>query len=439
MLNTVQKSLIIVVLLAVANSCAEEIETRKTVKKSAAIQIRNYVESRADEDSTSEPSATSEIDVAKETSTSVPTSSELPPSTTSKSATTTTTQPTSTSTRAPLTSTRSPSTTTQSPPTTTRLTTTVTEELTTEKLIETTTRLPTMSSTSESISSTSDSEISLTNLDNEDTLDESSNEQVSLPDIDDLLPFKDPPKRKVIYINQQQNGKLNVHLELNDVSLIVIPNQKDQNQLSLLNLLFKSAQKSKTRLDNEEKKKEEKINSVDHDDYSKYKDIFKPTDENYHLTNLGNMPFVESRAPYKVDISSTLGQQSQPAVEIMPNAQQSQFQPQSVRSPMMQLLRPIPYAISSGPWSGQLPANERIFKRSIDSRLHDNVPNDFDNYNEDELTESILNTLGNNEDDLNSYDARNDSEFILLGAVENCGPGRIRNSYQICVSVDDME
>lgn len=435
MLNAVQKSLTIVVVLAIVISSAEEIETRKTVKKSAAIHVKSVVEARAEELSTDE-ALTAEVEGVKETSTSaskpVPTTVQ-PPSTTTQSSTT--------ATQSPSSSTRPPTTTTQSPTTTTRLTTAAAEEVTTEKQIETSTKLPVISTTSGTTKPTVDSEISITDLDNESTPDESTNQQVSLPDIDDLLPFKDPPKRKVIYINQQQNGKLNVHLELSDVSLIVIPNQKDQNQLSLLNLLFKSAQKSKMQNDNEEKKKEEKINSVDnHDDYSKYKETFKPTDENYHLST-GNMPFVESRAPYKVEISSTLGQQSQPAVEIMPNAQQSPFQPQFARSPMMQLLRPIPYTLTAGPWSGQAPPNDRLFKRSIDSRFHDvnsEILNDFDSYNEDELTESILNTLGNNDDDLNSYDARDDSEFVLLGAVENCGPGRRRNSYQICVSVEDM-
>lgn len=425
MLSTVQISLIIVAVLAIANSCAEELETRKTVKKSAAIHVRNYVEPRAEELSLDEQ-PTADVEIVKDSSTTLLTPSSESPSTTPR--------PPSTTNQAPSTTTRAPLTTSQSPSTTSRLTTTV-PQLTTETLIEMTTELPAIITGSPG-SSTTGSAITIIDLDNEGAPDNFSNEHVSMPDIDDLLPFKEPPKRKLIYINQQQNGKLNVHLELSDVSLIVIPNQKDQNQLSLLNLLFKSAQKSKLRIDSEEKKKEEKNQSVDHhDDYSKYKETFKQTDEIYHL-GTGNMPFVESRAPYKVDISSTLGQQSQPAVDITPNAQQlqsPQFQPQSIRSPMMQLLRPIPYA-SSGPWSGQTQTNERIFKRSIE-----NIPYDFENFNEDELTESILNTLEDNDDDLNSYDGRNDSEFILLGAVENCGPGRRRNSYQVCVSVEDIE
>ena len=241
-----------------------------------------------------------------------------------------------------------------------------------------------------------------------------------------FVPTK-PPKRKVLYVNQQQSGRLNVRLELSDVSVIVIPKNKDP-QLSLLNLLFKSAQKS-----NMAKKKQEKmkVEVQNHDEYSKYKSSLRPAEDSLHNLGSNAMPFIESRAPYRVDISSTLGQQS-PAIEITPNAHQHSAQPQFARSPIMQLLKPIPYTNQNA--AGHLPHTNRIFKRSIDSRLlgiDDEIPSD-----EEELTESIFNSLDKKEE-FNGIDRFDGSEFVLLGATENCGPGRRRNSYQICIAVDD--
>lgn len=218
------------------------------------------------------------------------------------------------------------------------------------------------------------------------------------------------PKRKILYVNQQQSGKFNVHLELNDVSLIVIPNRKDP-QLSLLNLLLRSAQKSNNLKKNEQteheknnaqvKKASKETSQNNHnDEYSKYK-----TDNYVHSTN---EPYVlESRvAPYKVDISSTLSQPS--PVEIIPNANLM------TRSPFMKILNPIPVALQQ----------ERKFKRSIDSSsygfnfdspvLQDKSISSDDN-DDEQLTESITNSLENDEN-LNAINSSGaSSEFVLLG------------------------
>lgn len=396
-------SFTLIVILAVAFTAAEEIETRKTVKKASAVDAKDLDDPITD----SAERQTIQIEVIKETTPSASTAVVTQESTTEKS-------------------------------------TTLIEEPTTKAAVESTTVAEVISSTSEIVSSVS--EISqVPEVDS--TYESPDSEEDSSPDLNNILPLSETPKRKVIYINQQQNGKLNVHLDLSDVSVIVIPNKNDP-QLSLLNLLFKSAQKSNSR--NEAKKKEEIANTVDHhDEYSKYKQSVRVSDETFSLGS-PNMPLVESRIPYKVDISSTLGQHSQPAVEIMPNSHHhlspsagEQFQPQFARAPIMQLLKPLPYAIHAA--AGQKPqSNHRIFKRSIDSRLFrvdTEIPNGGENsvnYDDDGLTESIFNSLYS-EEDLNAYDHQDESEFILLGASENCGPGRKRNSYQICVSVADMK
>lgn len=390
-----KRSLVIFVICALASSLGEEIETRKTVKKAGAIEFKNEVESRTD----SAEVMTIMVETVHETTPRVSTSSSAP-TTTSSAATTSkpesTTKVLSTS-KAPVPTKAPPATTTQKvveiAPTTQASSSTTARPLTSSAPFK-----PPVSPGDES--------------------PDDGDDGVDSHDLDNLLPPSQlPPRRKVVYINQQQNGKLNVHLELSDVSVIVIPNQKDP-QLSLLNLLMKSAQKSNM------KKKEESVSIEQLDDYSKYKQSLR--DDNYRTFG---MPFVESRAPYKVDISSTIGQHSKPGVELPPHANQhssqaaSQFQPQFARSPIMQLLRPAPAQ-----------GNNRIFKRSIDSRIDADIPGD--DYNEDELTESFFNTLQNNEN-LEGLHEKDESEFVLLGAIENCGPGRQRNSYQICVPVMD--
>lgn len=432
-------TLLIVMLVAVAISSAEEIETRKTVKKSSAIEVKEL-----DEPITNSAEAqTVQVEVvARETTTATPTTTLVTQvSTTEKfvESSTVKKEPTTEAAEEPTTKVAIQPTIVAVEPTTKAAIESTTVAVQSTTVLEVPSSTPEFLSTVSEISHVSEVE---------STFESPESEEDSSPDLNNILPLSETPKRKVIYINQQQNGKLNVHLELSDVSVIVIPNQKDP-QLSLLNLLFKSAQKSNLR--NEAKKKEENANAVDHhDEYSKYKQhSVRGSDESYNL-GAPNMPLVESRIPYKVDISSTLGQQSQPAVDIMPNSQhhlnpsaKQQFQPQFARVPIMQSLKPIPYTMHAA--AGQTPQSKRIFKRSIDSRLlgldaetSNDGEHSLDYYNDDELTESNFNSL-DSEEDFNAFASRDESQFVLLGAVENCGPGRKRNSYQICVAVDDIQ
>ncbi|KAL7034035.1 hypothetical protein ACKWTF_007827 [Chironomus riparius] len=218
-------------------------------------------------------------------------------------------------------------------------------------------------------------------------------------------------RRKILYVNQQQHGKLNVQFELNDVSLIVVPNGRDP-QLSLLDLLLKSAQKSKIMNDMKKKEDASKVNANNEDDYSKY---------NYMRTST-NEPSIESRAPYRVDISSTLN--SQPVVEITHQSEESHV----TKTPMLKVKKPIVF---------QSPQSNKS-KRSIENNLVgsdndvENIPLDSDEDRE------IINSVEDNENSeelIKEEDIDSTSEFVLLGATENCGPGRRRNSYQICVTV----
>lgn len=266
----------------------------------------------------------------------------------------------------------------------------------------------------ESQSSTSSTTPKIDTESNEDDSDEDfeNSHESSLPSFQSGSPSQ---RRKILYVNQQQHGKLNVQFELNDVSLVVIPNSKDP-QLSLLDLLLKSAQKSK--IMNDMKKKEEvtKVNANNEDDYSKY---------NYMRTST-NEPSIESRAPYRVDISSTLN--SQPVVEITHQSEESHV----TKSPLLKVKKPIVF---------QSPQSNKS-KRSIENNLVgsdndvENIPIDSDEDRE------IINSIEDNENSEElikeiEEDIDSTSEFVLLGATENCGPGRRRNSYQICVAVSE--
>lgn len=378
-------------MLFVAANYSEEIETRKTIKTTAPDEKKKILESRTDEP------VQNSLKNKNSDGTESPILIEL-------------------------------SSTQKDEPTTIK--TESSTEVATESPMPSSTTSVALESTSESLLLSTVEELSNSDGPNSSQPDESAEDE-NEPDINNVFPLNETPKRKVVYINQQQNGKLNVHLELSDVSVIVIPNQKDP-QLSLLGLLLKSAQKSNAQT---EPKKKENTPSVDqHDEYSKYTHRIE---EN----NGAGMPFIESRAPYKVDISSTLGQQ--PTIEIVPNSHQQsslspeqQFQPQFARSPIMQLLRPLTHAIHSQ--SGEKLRGNRIFKRSVDSMLFGDEPTyDSENYlysNNDISTETDYNFLDNADQ---SDDDASLSEFVLLGATENCGPGRKRNSYQVCVSVAD--
>lgn len=196
-------------------------------------------------------------------------------------------------------------------------------------------------------------------------------------------------KRKVLYINQQQNGKLNVQLELKDVSVFIVPKHKDP-QASLLNLLFKNAQKPIINVENKKP-----FNG----DYSKFTMPVASLEENDRIA-----PDIESRTPYRVDISSTLGQTPLDIITQPPTYHHLKIMPAIVQS--------------------------RKLRRSIDTRLHV-----MDYNTQEQPFNEISDGSDYEETDFADKHAIGD-DFVLLGAVENCGPGRRRNSYQICVAVD---
>lgn len=213
--------------------------------------------------------------------------------------------------------------------------------------------------------------------------------------------------------------------------MIVFVPSKPSSQLSLLELLMKSAARTQGKSSNKKIKKLQKVHEVQNlqerlSDQQPFE--YLQHKQNSPLYHSIPQTFVESRSPYKVDIDSTLGHESQ-YMEILP----STFQGYTRQSPVLQLLKNMPH-------QGNYNKGYRNY-RSIDDSLYgfsggEGVENtDLD---EDDLNNTDVNEFNS----LNTHDTEGisdighisdiDGGFKLLGAVEQCGPDRLRDSYGIC-------
>ena len=244
-----------------------------------------------------------------------------------------------------------------------------------------------------------------------ENLTESSSEESSIVQTSEVSPTSSQSSsthRKNILYDQRQEGNLNVRLDLENITVIFVPAKKN-TQLSLIDLLMKSSQLLQNKQTGKQKGSLKK--KAQHE-YLQYKND-EPAHDYKQLQN----QFIESRSPYKVEISSTLNQGT---VDITPNAQQNtdssamNFQPQFARS-------------------SSITRN----KRSIDDTLYatyydqdrdlSNMNNKFSDYSK------LINTLDRNVDDVSN---ESDTDLILIGATEQCGPGSRRDSYGVCQFVN---
>lgn len=233
----------------------------------------------------------------------------------------------------------------------------------------------------------------------------SSSAIIQTSEVGPLSSLSSSTQRKNILYDQRQEGNLNVRLDLENITVIFVPAKKN-TQLSLIDLLMKSSQLLQNK--NTDKQKNQ-LKKQTQNEYLQYKN---DEPEPAHYKQLQNQ-FIESRSPYKVEISSTLNQAS---VEISPNAQQN-LDPSSA----MYL---------------QSPPNIRNI-RSIDDTLYATYydqEQDFKNTN-NKLNDfsKLINTLDRNIDDVSN---ESDSDLILIGATEQCGPNSRRDSYGVCQFVN---
>lgn len=248
-----------------------------------------------------------------------------------------------------------------------------------------------------------------------ENLTETSSEESSIIQTSEVSPISSQSSsthRKNILYDQRQEGNLNVRLDLENITVIFVPAKKN-TQLSLIDLLMKSSQLLQNK--NTDKQK----NSMKKQAQNEYLMQYNNDEPAHHYKQLQNQ-FIESRSPYKVEISSTLNQAT---VDISPNAKQNadasamNFQPQFARSVQIQRN-----------------------KRSIDDTLYATYydqDKDFRNTSNKLSFQSnfskLINSLDQNIDDVSN---ESDSDLILIGATEQCGPGSRRDSYGVCQFVD---
>lgn len=238
-----------------------------------------------------------------------------------------------------------------------------------------------------------------------ESLTETSSEESSIIQTSEVSPISSQSsstQRKNILYDQRQEGNLNVRLDLENITVIFVPAKKN-TQLSLIDLLMKSTHLLQNKKIDKQKSSLKKQNQ---NEYLQYIND-EPT---HHYKQLQNQ-FIESRSPYKVEISSTLNQAT---VDISPNAQQNtdssamDFQPQFARA-----------------------------KRSIDETLYATFDQEEDFGNDSNKAFSdfskLINTLDRNIDNVSH---ESESDLILIGATEQCGPGSRRDSYGVCQFVN---
>lgn len=223
---------------------------------------------------------------------------------------------------------------------------------------------------------------------------------------------------KILFVNYRQEGKFNIRADLENFMIILVPS-KPSSQLSLLELLMKSATAR-----NQEKNSHKKFKNQSgvHEnlnlfEYPQYK-------QNSHLYQ--RVP--QARSPYKVDIDSTLGNESQ------------YMEMQSVPTTPFQFARqfPVLQLFEKKPNDYQSLGNYNRKYRSIDGSLYGFSDGKGENTKlEESLTNSdVFNSLNlDNIDDNNqnvSGGGFSGAGLKLLGATEQCGPDRLRDSYGVC-------
>lgn len=245
-----------------------------------------------------------------------------------------------------------------------------------------------------------------------ENLTETSSEESSILQTSEVSPISSQSssthrKNNILY-DQRQEGNLNVRLDLENITVIFVPAKKN-TQLSLIDLLMKSSQLLQN-------KNTDKQSSLKKQAQNEYLMQYKNDEPAHHYKQLQNQ-FIESRSPYKVEISSTLNQAT---VDISPNAKPNtdasamNFQPQFARSV-------------------QIPRNKRSIDETLYATYYDQDKDFRNTSNKLNDFSKLINTLDRNIDDVSN---ESDSDLILIGATEQCGPGSRRDSYGVCQFVD---
>ena len=237
--------------------------------------------------------------------------------------------------------------------------------------------------------------------------------------------------RRVITFDQRQEGGSNVRVDLENFVIVIMssPQKPSSPASSLLDLLSRSALKkaqSTKKVTDEDKLQPASPEVV-------VLDIGTP--EHSQTQGRQTEEFIEGRTPYRVDISARENYNPTSRVSFTPTSNRVVF-PSS----------------SSGNYDGRVSKSLRDHPDEVDTNFalitnfgdggniaNDNVVNEeqefidlpFDrlNYPHTDVDMMKLQLQGDNGDDW---------ELKLIGANEECGPERRRNSYGICQFVQQL-
>lgn len=237
----------------------------------------------------------------------------------------------------------------------------------------------------------------------------------------------DPLDSRSISYDQRQEGTYNVQANLENFVVLVIPSTQSAS-LSLLDLLMKSNLKRQNLKLLNMKRLKNRANKI--------QQISAKRNENsYPIPSREH--FIEGRTPYHVDISSA---------ELLPSIGQREY-----AMPQVEL---IDSNAEGNPSNFEV--HKRIGKAIVDSNPNALLSNSVivvaKKYNNGDISQT-----GSEWDDLsdteNSFDSLNIDnidrlaadgrtgingsdgdgwELSLLGATEQCGPDRVRDSYGVC-------
>lgn len=240
-----------------------------------------------------------------------------------------------------------------------------------------------------------------------------------------------------ILYDQRQEGKYNVRADLENIQLLVIPSTPTASE-SLFDLLMKSSLKRQ----NQKLTKRKKLRLQNK---TQAQQLSGESNENiYSIPSQQKQDnsFIEGRTPYHVDISSTqvlpsldnkivrrginvpeLSSEHNPVFSIMDNYH---------RNGKAIVDSNLNSAISNS--VAHHDSDAYRFKSNNNEWEDRDVNNDaeksFDNLNTDNI-DRLASDGGGGRDGING-NSEDGWELTLLGAHEQCGPDRVRDSYGVC-------
>lgn len=265
------------------------------------------------------------------------------------------------------------------------------------------------------------------------------------------------PHRRVIKYDQRQDGKYNIRADLENIVVLMIPSSQSSS-LSVLDLLTRSALKGK----NAGKKHHQKHS----DEYVRRPEVQIVDNAQSRVAD----HFIEGRSPYKVDISSArlrsdndVGYlQPYPMINpsgrstanrvVFPGSNQNQgnyFRLNSNNQLVMDNLSRDAKALSDGFYANNAAADNDeddvkvVLSNSVgvsgDGSVVSGRSNNYDRSFTDDLIDSHnsfdsliiphIETIELEDDQLHPNP---EWELKLIGAQEQCGPDRHRDSYGVC-------